>query len=137
MYKNKHECKNNHLQSGPPTYQLISRGPVITHRIHVWYIHLHLVDFHGFHVGKYSIPMDPQWVIPLLGILFTPVTHFFVHPFFPCILLAISRGTRQNCHGTLGEVSRVAHGSHGWTGRCVTLWIVTPCSILDDEVVTC
>ena len=114
MYKNKHECKNNHLQSGPgiPTSYKY-RGPVI---------------------------------IPLLGILFTPVTHFFVHPFFPCILLAISRGTRQNPHGSLGEVSWVAHGSHGWTGRCVTRWIVTPCSILDseavqvvrrDEVVTC
>ena len=26
-----------------------------THRIHVWYIYLHLVDFYGFHVGKYTI----------------------------------------------------------------------------------
>ena len=24
-----------------------------TYRIHVWYIYLHLVDFYGFHVGKY------------------------------------------------------------------------------------
>ena len=30
----------------------------LTHRIHVWYICLHLVDFYGFHVGKYTSPMD-------------------------------------------------------------------------------
>ena len=30
------------------------------HRIHVWYIYLHLVDFYGFHVGKYTRPMDPM-----------------------------------------------------------------------------
>ena len=29
--------------------------PNITHTIHVWYIHLHLVNFYGFHVGKYTI----------------------------------------------------------------------------------
>ena len=30
--------------------------------IHVWYICLHLVDFDGFHVGKYTVrPMDPSW----------------------------------------------------------------------------
>ena len=28
------------------------------HRVE-WYIHLHLVDFYGFHVGKYTSPMDP------------------------------------------------------------------------------
>ena len=30
-------------------------GFSIPHRIHVWYIYLHLVDFYGFHVGKYTI----------------------------------------------------------------------------------
>ena len=30
-----------------------------TLRIHVWYIYLYLVDFYGFHVGKYTSPMDP------------------------------------------------------------------------------
>ena len=35
----------------------------LAHRIHVWYIYLHLVDFYGFHVGKYTSPMDPMgWV---------------------------------------------------------------------------
>ena len=29
--------------------------PNITHTIHVWYIHLHLVNIYGFHVGKYTI----------------------------------------------------------------------------------
>ena len=27
----------------------------------VQYISLHLVDFYGFHVGKYTRPMDPSW----------------------------------------------------------------------------
>ena len=33
-----------------------------THIIHGnWYIYLHLVvDFYGFHVGKYTSPMDPM-----------------------------------------------------------------------------
>ena len=30
-----------------------------SHRIHVWYIYLHLVDFYAIHVGKYTSPMDP------------------------------------------------------------------------------
>ena len=33
--------------------------PFHSHTIHVWYIYLHLVDFYGIHVGKYTIPMDP------------------------------------------------------------------------------
>ena len=32
-----------------------------THRIHIWYSYLHLVDIDGFHVGKYDVlPMDPM-----------------------------------------------------------------------------
>ena len=31
-----------------------------THTIHVWYIYRQLVDFYGFHVGKYTSPMDPM-----------------------------------------------------------------------------
>ena len=31
------------------------RKRTIPHRIHVWYIYLHLVDVYGFHVGKYTI----------------------------------------------------------------------------------
>ena len=31
-----------------------------THSIHVWYIYLHLVDFYGINVGKYTSPMDPM-----------------------------------------------------------------------------
>ena len=31
-----------------------------THRIHVWYIYLDMVDFYGKLVGKYTVrPMDP------------------------------------------------------------------------------
>ena len=33
------------------------------HTIQVWYIYLHLVDFYGFHVGKYTVrPMDGSFV---------------------------------------------------------------------------
>ena len=28
-----------------------------------WNHHLDLVDFYGFHVGKYASPMDPSWEI--------------------------------------------------------------------------
>ena len=31
-----------------------------THRIHVWYIYLHLVDIYGKIVGKYTSLMDPM-----------------------------------------------------------------------------
>ena len=38
---------------------------VISHTIHAWYIHLHLVDFYGFHVGKFTMcPMDPMGILP-------------------------------------------------------------------------
>ena len=30
----------------------------VTHRIHVWYMYLHLFDSYGFHAGKYT--MDPM-----------------------------------------------------------------------------
>ena len=37
-------------------------SPIPYTTIHVWYIYLHLVDFYGFHVGKYTgkytSPMD-------------------------------------------------------------------------------
>ena len=32
-----------------------------SHTIHVWYIYLHLVDFYGKLVGKYTSHMDPSW----------------------------------------------------------------------------
>ncbi len=33
-----------------------------THTIHVWCIYLHLVDFYGFHVGKYTNPTDAMGI---------------------------------------------------------------------------
>ena len=39
---------------------VLSFPVVIPHRIHVWYIYLHLAKFYGFHVGKYASPMDPM-----------------------------------------------------------------------------
>ncbi len=47
-----------------------------THRIHVWYIHLHLVDY-GKLVGKYSSPMDPSWVMLCLGKSSPPTSYNF------------------------------------------------------------
>ena len=35
---------------------------VQSHRIHVWYIYLHLIDFYGKVVGKYTNPMDPMGI---------------------------------------------------------------------------
>ena len=32
----------------------------------IFYIYLHLVDFYGFHVGKYTRPMDPLGIYQLL-----------------------------------------------------------------------
>ena len=37
-------------------------GVVLSHRIHVWNIYLHLVDVYGFHVGKYTIVPWILWV---------------------------------------------------------------------------
>ena len=31
---------------------------IVSHTIHVWYIYLHWVDFYGFHVAKYTSPME-------------------------------------------------------------------------------
>ena len=39
-------------------------------RIHVWYICLHLVDFDGKLVGKYTSPMDASWELSLCQIQF-------------------------------------------------------------------
>ncbi len=36
-----------------------------SHTIHHpwdWYVYLHLVDFHGFHVGKYTSPIDAMGI---------------------------------------------------------------------------
>ena len=37
----------------------------ISHRIHVWYIYLHLVDFYGKYIGKYTRFRVKKQVIPL------------------------------------------------------------------------
>ena len=39
-----------------------------SHTIHLWHIYLHLVDFYGFHVGKYTRTMDG------MGLVFQPAT---------------------------------------------------------------
>ena len=43
---------------------------IIPHTIHVWYIYLYawMVDFYGFHVGKYTSPMDGMGYIYILRI---------------------------------------------------------------------
>ena len=37
-----------------------------THRVHVWHIYLHLVDFYGINVGKHTSPMDPMGTNPII-----------------------------------------------------------------------
>ena len=37
--------------------------PKIPNTMHVWYIYLHLLDFYGVHVGKYTSPMDPMGIV--------------------------------------------------------------------------
>ena len=37
----------------------LGRKLYLSHSIRVWYILLHLVDFHGRKVGNYTSPMDP------------------------------------------------------------------------------
>ena len=50
--------------------QVLHPQRYMTHKIHGWYIYPHLVDFHGFHVGKYTSPMDGMGELnQLLGML--------------------------------------------------------------------
>ena len=48
----------------PNPKQVVSRPhdipKILTHRIHVWYIYLHLPSKSTIHVGKYTSPMDPM-----------------------------------------------------------------------------
>lgn len=39
---------------------IIGLTEYLTNTIHVWYIHLHLVDFYVTNVGKYTSSMDPM-----------------------------------------------------------------------------
>ena len=41
-----------------PSSSVPKKTCCIAHSIHVWYIYLHLVDFSGINVGKYTSPMD-------------------------------------------------------------------------------
>ena len=53
-------------------------GQDLTHTIHVWYIYLHLVDFYGKLVGKYTSHMDS------MGELVEPTKMMF-----PCQLIGL------------------------------------------------
>ena len=48
------------LDEHPMTWGWGSWPRILTQRIHVWNIYLHLVDFYGFHEGKYTSSMDPM-----------------------------------------------------------------------------
>ena len=43
-----------------------------------WYIYLHLVDFYGFHVGKYAI--HDTWMLMGKGANMKPAPHDLVTP---------------------------------------------------------
>ena len=34
----------------------------------MWYIYLHLADFYGIHVGKYTSPVDPKGLLMQLSV---------------------------------------------------------------------
>ena len=77
-----------------PQKNLNSCLGIIAHTIHVWYIYLHLVDFYGFHVGKYTSPMDAMGS----KLPFQSVSNCSFHPFNCCFHLAKPRSRRW--HGT-------------------------------------
>ena len=43
-----------------PRRSKLNSTSTCSHRIHVWHIYLHLVDFYGKLVGKYTSHMDPM-----------------------------------------------------------------------------
>ena len=42
-----------------PQKYVVSYFNYITHKIHVWYIYLHLIQFFMVHEGQYAIHIDP------------------------------------------------------------------------------
>ena len=43
------------------------RSLKLSHIIHVWYIHLHLLDSYGTFIGKYTSPMDPMGITDVIN----------------------------------------------------------------------
>ena len=51
-------------QNGLGYENMVEMHGCIAHTMGLVYSPIHLVDFYGFHVGKYTDrPMDPQWVV--------------------------------------------------------------------------
>ena len=56
------------VQPPPSQVSLFLCQKSYSHRIHVWYIYLHLADFYGIHVGKYTSPVDPKGLLMQLSV---------------------------------------------------------------------
>ena len=92
---NNYKSKLSLPQHRIPSIRIIK----IFHRIHVWYIYLHLVDFYDLYVGKYTSPMDPMALIPTKRCMFCQV--FRTKPRF----------------GT--QLSKILHIQEAWAQRFV------------------
>ena len=57
----KRQSSESPISTAPRSRPIFS-GPNCSHTIHVWWMYLPtwMVDFYGFHVGKYTSPMDPM-----------------------------------------------------------------------------
>ena len=55
----RHFGNKRFIKSGSPKLHILKHQDY--HRIHVWYIYLHLLDFYEINVGtrKYASPVDP------------------------------------------------------------------------------
>ena len=84
-----------------------------------WYIYLHLVDFYGKCIGKYSSPMDPmgyQWSLKNLCMTNLPLEwHIFYQPTF-YIYHKINHGS------CVGNIYRSSHGSVMRISGC--FWLI-------------
>ena len=81
----------------------------VTHRIHVWYIYLHLTLKSTIHVGKYTSPMDPMGkVLPHPGkYCGDPLEIQCIKNFLP---LANLWGYQENTYGIFFRVSGWSKG---------------------------
>ena len=84
------------------------------------YFYLHLVDFYGFHVGKYTSPMDPMGKDHFLGVFEDPGNRaviFVQQGIFPSG--AVKKNTRSGCLITFCSRKSLAtclagKHEHGW-----------------------
>ena len=52
---NRNQCPPNSNKHSSKVTNIKQISPNLPHSIHVWYIYVHVVDFYGTYVGKYTI----------------------------------------------------------------------------------